>query len=113
MRVCFSTVVVVSALIALANLLVTTSSYKFSARTADVSRCDLRYRRFQLLSRSRTRSYQLEARKSKKTDNNKDDDEEAKWDDDLDGTNNQMIIHGEDDVIATGEWSSKTSPVGG
>jgi hypothetical protein len=59
------------------------------------------------------RSYQLEARKSKRTDNNKDDDEEAKWDDDLDGTDNQMIIHGVDDVIATDEWSTKTSPVGG
>lgn len=113
MRVCFSTVVGASALIALTNLLVTTSSFKLSARSVAVSLCDQQFWRSQLISRGSTRSYQLEARKSKKTDNNKDDDEEAKWDDDLDGTDNQMILHGEDDVIATDEWSSKTSPVGG
>ena len=113
MRVCLSTVVIASALIALTNLLVTTSSFRLSVRPVDAFRSDLQYRRFQLISRSSIRSYQLEARKSKKNDNNKDDDEEAKWDDDLDGTDNQMIIHGEDDVIPTDEWSSKTSPVGG
>lgn len=113
MREWFATVVVAIAVIALTQLSITTSSFKLSPTSRDFTRSDLQFSRFQLISRSSTGSFQLQSRKSKRNDNNKDDDEEAKWDDNLDGTDNQMIIHGEDEVIATDEWSSKTSPVGG
>ena len=64
-----------------------------------------------LLTSPNVRETQLYGRNHRKADN--EEEEEAKWDDDLDGKNNEMIIRSEDDVIETNEWSSKTTPIEG
>jgi hypothetical protein len=106
---------VASLYIVLGSLIVATNSFQFRSITRVAVRNVQHLRPLQLVTFDTLRSSHLKARKSKRGggDGSQDDDEEAKWDDNLADTENQMILHGEDDVISTDEWSSTTTQVGG
>jgi hypothetical protein len=99
----------------LGSLIVATNSFHFSSISRVAVRNVQLLRPLHFVTFDTLRSSHLKARKSKRGggDDTQDDDEEAKWDDNLADTENQMILHGEDDVISTDEWSSKTTQVGG
>lgn len=106
---------VASLYIVLGSLIVATNSFHLrSISRIAVTNVQL-LRPLHLVTFDALRSSHLKARKSKRGggDESQDDDKEAKWDDNLAGTENQMILHGEDDIISTDEWSSKTTQVGG
>ena len=100
--------------ILLGSLLVATNSFHLRSTVRVATRKVKLLRPFQIASIDTFRSCQLRARKSKRGggDDSQDGDE-AKWDDNLADTENQMILHGEDDIISTDEWSSETSQIKG
>ena len=106
-------IVAASVYILLGSLIVTTNSFHLRSTARVATRNVQLLRPFQIAIDT-LRACQLRARKSKRGggDDSQDGDE-AKWDDNLADTENQMILHGEDDIISTDEWSSETSQVKG
>ena len=107
-------IVAASLYILLGSLIVATNSFHLRSTARVATRKVQLWRPFQIASIDTLKTCQLRARKSKRGggDDSQDGDE-AKWDDNLADTENQMILHGEDDIISTDEWSSETSQVKG
>ena len=101
------------AVVALASFLLTTNGFKLAPSTRVSNNLDFRARQLPLSILRRGDVYSLNARKSKRGDNSDSNDDEAQWDENPEAADNQMILHGEDDVISVDEWASKTTPLGG
>lgn len=99
------------AAVALASFLLTTNGFKLAPSTRTSYNLDSRVRQLPLIRRGDV--YSLCARKSKRGEQSDSNDDEAQWDEKPEAADNQMILHGEDDIISNDEWTSKTTPLGG
>jgi hypothetical protein len=98
---------------ALASFLLTTNGFKLAPSTRTSNNLDFRARHIPSSIIRRGDVYSLCARKSKRGEQSDSNDDEAQWDEKPEAADNQMILHGEDDVISVDEWASKTTPLGG